>query len=107
MNNMYFSLLPSAEIISRLQDSEVKSAAELYLKHCNNLRVREEIIKKLRMKLLDLGYLNCPIKDQPTDSLEQNLVVLSIIVPIREDNRSHIIGLLNIFSFYKKFVIFS
>lgn len=108
MNNFTFSLVPNMELLNNLHgDIEMANSVEIYLQNKDNEKVRQKAIDILRNKLLDLGYLNAEAAEQPIDCKEKNIVVLTIIAPIREENKSYLTSLLSIFSQAEKFSIFS
>lgn len=92
-----FPLLPSMDIISKLEDQDLIKAVDIVKAHISNPDVNAKAILLVRKKLLDLGYLNKPFEEPST---EANTVTLSVICPVRQENRSHLMGMISIIYHY-------
>jgi hypothetical protein len=91
-----FPLVPSMDIISKLGDKDLANAVDLVQKYITTSEIKSKAIQLIRQKLLDLGYLNTIFED-PSTPEEINTVTLSIICPVRQENRSHLMGMISIF----------
>jgi hypothetical protein len=109
-----FHLAPDPTVIQFVQQNEeLMKAITNVAEHIHLDNIRQKAIELVRRKLLEVGYLNAIPKDHSDANTstfyfitflltDQDSVTLNLIVPIREQNKEHIVGFLNMRKSYAK-----